>query len=392
MNQLSTVKRPIYLISFPLSFIAFIMPVYAIELGASIFEVGILYSVFSLCGVLLRPLVGKWIDIRGRKNGVLVGLISYASVMVLLVLSDSYKLLFIANILQGIAGGFLWISLNTMVSDVSDDENRSKNFGDIVQVSNRGAMMGSIIAFSILFNISIDNPFKLIFMFYLLISIIAIYYGAKNTQETLQQSNQCKSNENAVDYTYSKFRRFLAIITVLSLVGSMLTPIFLIYMKEQITDSITMISYVYIPGAILSIFLPKKLGILSDTYGRKNLLIIGLLLQAIIVFLMPITKTYLLFMLVYTLLVVGGMLVEPAKRSLVTELTGNIQRGKSYGYYSTAVGLGGIIGPLIGTFVYQYFGHTLLFYIQGVTILVSSIIIYAVLRESSEKLHNLTKT
>lgn len=175
---------------------------------------------------------------------------------------------------------------------------------------------------------------------------------------------------------------------ILSLVGTMISPIYLVYMREHITRDIALISFLYIPGGILSLFLPKKFGSLSDKYGRKKLLISGMLIQAIIIFFIPIFKGYYTFMLAYTGLSIGGMLGGPARMSLVTELTGGINRGKSYGYYSTAIGLGGVIGPLIGASIYQYVGYASLFYTQGITILASLIIISLILREASSSQAN----
>lgn len=61
-------KRSIYFISFPLSFIGFIFPIYASNLGVSTMELGYLYSMFSMVSIIIRPIVGSLIDKRGRKD------------------------------------------------------------------------------------------------------------------------------------------------------------------------------------------------------------------------------------------------------------------------------------------------------------------------------------
>ena len=381
MEALQGIKKSIYFISFPLSFIGFIMPLYAAELGAGVFEVALLYSIFSLCSIVIRPLVGKWIDQKGRKSGVLFGLVCYTLVLLIFLLGNNYTALVIARSLQSIAGAFLWISVNAMVSDVSTAKDRSKNFGDMAQVSNKGAMTGSFIGFSLIYNLPVSNGFRFIFLAYMIISLIGVYSGFKYGRETLQPENETVRSEKPVD---ARFKCFLAVMMVLSLVGTMIAPIYLVYMREHITRNISLISSLYIPAAILSLFLPKHFGRLSDSIGRKKLLTLGMFIQAIVLFFIPTARSYYSFMLAYTLLSIGSMLVEPARMSLVTELTEGRNRGSSYGYYSTAIALGGVIGPMLGSFIYKLVGYAALFHIQALTVIGALIVTSLILNQSQK--------
>lgn len=62
MNNLKALKKSIFYISFPFSLIGFLFPVYAHSIGVSVIELGIIYSVFSLFTILIRPVVGFLID------------------------------------------------------------------------------------------------------------------------------------------------------------------------------------------------------------------------------------------------------------------------------------------------------------------------------------------
>lgn len=381
MDSLGGIRKSIYYISFPLSFIGFFLPFYAAETGASIVEIGVLYSIFSLCSLIMRPIVGKWIDTKGRKSGFVLGLILYSLVLLIFLLDDSYGYIFTARIFQSIAGGFLWISINAMVSDLSSDKDRSQNFGFVEQISNRGAMFGSFIGFTILLNVNSTNPFKIVFLVYFVISIIGIYHGITHSQETLKVEEKTADSHSHFESNNKKFKYFLATIMILSLVGSMMAPVYLVYMREHITSDIFLISLLYMPGAFLSLYLPRRFGVLADRFGRKKLLTLGMAIQCAVLFFIPMFKSYYVFLLAYAVLSIGSMLVGPARMSLVTELTGGNSRGKNYGLYSTAVGLGGVIGPIIGASVYHLFGYLSIFYVQGVTIFISILVINVILRE-----------
>lgn len=381
MEKLFGVKKALFYISFPLSFIAFILPIYASNMGASPLKVGILYSIFSLCSILIRPFVGKWIDYRGRKNGFIIGLVSYTIVIILFLVGQSYTYIFIARIIQSIASSFLWISIYTMVADISNENDRSKNIGIIDQIENKGLLLGAIIGFTILFNNFFHEPFEYIFLIYLMTSLIALYYGFRKTQETLHTENNLLIEKAKINKTFIKF---LIIIGMLALVQSMLAPIYLIYLKQYITKDLALISFLYLPGATLSMFLPKRFGILSDKYGRKNILAIGILVQGMFAALIPLINNYYIYMLVYTFISIGQMLGYTAKTAVVLELTGELKRGSNYGIYHLAIGIGGIIGPLLGGYIYQHINEQLVFYLQGFVLITTAVLAYTILDRKSK--------
>ncbi|WP_202709584.1 MFS transporter [Sporosalibacterium faouarense] len=381
MKKLQDLGKSLFFISFPISFIGFILPIYARDIGASPIDIGILYSSFALFSILARPLVGAWIDKVGRKKGLIGGLFAYVVVMALFMLGDSYKYLLVARVVQSIASSFLWISVYTMVSDVSNNDNNSRNLGHIDQLSSRGEFIGSLIGFTIIFgNYNIENPFKYIFGIYMIFSIVGLLYGLLKVEETLVKDKKMKE-VTVIKPRDSRFIKFLLVMGILALVGSMITPIFLIYLSEHITEELSLISFLFIPIAIASTFLPKKFGNISDNFGRKKVLILGMLLQGLFVIFIPIVKNYYVFMLIYTAFSLAGMLRFPAQIALVTEITGNEKRGKNYSLYCLATGLGGIIGPILGSGIYQYIGNDIIFFIQGITYLMASISIVAILRD-----------
>lgn len=371
MDPLQRIKKSVYFVSFPFGFIGFILPVYILEVGASVLEIGFIHSILSLLSVLMRPYVGRWIDIKGRKSGSIIGLVSYTLGMLFFLLGSTFNTILMAIVFRGIGASFFWISIDAMVADVSNAKNRSENFGIIDQVSNRGAMIGSLIGFTLLFNNNAEEPYRVIFLVYLITCLIGLYHGITKGKETLHLNTNTPAEQNPRSIMSLNFKYFLVIMLILSLVGTMLSPIYLIFMRQHVTEDLVLISYLFIPGSILSLYLPKKFGKLADSHGRKKVIIIGMLLQASIIFFLPLLKSYFSFLIAYTLLSIGGMLVSPAMMSLVTELTGGKNSGINYGYYSLAGGIGGVIGPLLGAFIYQFVGFTALFNLYGLTILIS---------------------
>lgn len=370
------IERSIYYISFPLSFFAFIMPLYAHQLGASPMEIGFLFSIFSFFTVIMRPLVGKYIDRRGRRGAFILGLIFYASVQGVLFAGNTYQLIFIARILQSIASAFLWISSDAMIADLSEDGQYAGRFGSFMQASNRGDTLGCIIGFTILFSSQVDEPYKLIFGIFTLISIYGVIKGLK-----VKETQRIEVQQNQVEKIPAQFKLYILVVGLLALVGSMLAPVFLIYIRENITRNIALISVAYLPGELLANFLPKKVGKLADQYGRKKFMIFGMLIDAFLVCMIPFAKTIFAFALITLGFSLGSVLISPAKTALVSEMTRGNQFGKTYGVYHTVLGLGGMVGPIIGTFIYQNLSSHFLFYLNGIVSCAMVVVINMVVKE-----------
>ncbi|MCQ4922942.1 MFS transporter [Tissierella carlieri] len=365
-------RRAIYFISFPLSFIGFIFPIYASSIGANIIQIGYLYSIFSIISIIIRPIVGNLIDKRGRRTGILIGTVLYTIVNVFFIMAKDFKYLLIGRIIQSLGGSFLWISVDTFISDISDRTNRGKNFGLLNQSIAKGEWIGSFVGFTILFNNLTDNPFKLIFTIFLVTNFISVYYTIKNVPETISLKREYEAG-NIKDKKQLKY--FLGIIGAISFITSLTAPIYLIYLQENITKDIGLISFLFIPASILALFLPNIFGSFSDKYGREKIVIAGMFINAILQIFIPFNKEYYSFMILYTLISIVVMFYSPAFSSLIIDFVGENKRGRSYGLYSFASGIGGAIGYMAGSYIYENIGNDILFYTKGILLVVMTLFI-----------------
>ncbi len=365
MNNLKALKKSVFFISFPFSLIGFLFPVYAHSIGISVIELGVIYSTFSLFTILMRPAVGLLIDNRGRKVGVVLGIVFYCLVNLFLLIGNDFKYLLTARIFQGIGGSFIWISIDTIISDISNENNRSENFGIINESLSKGDFLGAFIGFTIIYNNFFSDSFRIIFFIYLVTSLISLYYAVSKVEETFFYK---KSYEEDIINNKS-FNLFLFLMGSLTFISSLTSHTYLIYVRENITDQLYLISYLFIPGAILSMFLPNKFGKLSDRYDRRKILCSGILVLGILYLLIPIVKNYYYFIIINTLIAITSMFYGPAQSALVVDIVGDNQRGKSYGKYKLALGIGGMLGSMVGAFVYDQIGNTIVFYIKGIILI-----------------------
>ncbi|WP_352419257.1 MFS transporter, partial [Proteiniborus sp.] len=229
------------------------------------------------------------------------------------------------------------------------------------------AFLGSIIGLTILFNNFFENPFSAVFLIFFITSIVSFYFTLRRVPETVDYKKELKSGK-IKNNKHTKY--FLIIIGIISFISSLTVPIYLIYLKENITNELHLISYLFIPGAILSTFLPQRFGIIADRYGRERIIVIGIFINAILQIFMPFIKDYYPFMLLYTLISVVNMSYSPALSSIIIDFVGENKRGKSYGLYSFASGIGAAIGPLVGTYIFENIGSSIVFYLKGALLII----------------------
>lgn len=87
--------------------VAPLLPVYAHELGAGAFQVGLIFGAFSLTRSVFLPYFGKMSDIRGRKPFITLGLLIYFLLSIVYVFSDTVRALVSVRLCQGFASAMI---------------------------------------------------------------------------------------------------------------------------------------------------------------------------------------------------------------------------------------------------------------------------------------------
>jgi len=96
-----------------------LLPVYAHDLGASGFYIGLIFGAFSLSRTFLLPYFGRRSDIHGRKPLIVAGLLAYALVSVAFVFSRNVEHLILIRFFQGIASAMIMPVVQAYVGDIT---------------------------------------------------------------------------------------------------------------------------------------------------------------------------------------------------------------------------------------------------------------------------------
>jgi MFS transporter, DHA1 family, multidrug resistance protein len=124
------------------------------------------------------------------------------------------------------------------------------------------------------------------------------------------------------------------------------------------------------PGTALALLAPA--GRMGDRFGRKRTYAIGLGAVAVLLILLPFCQNLWTLILDFIGIGIGYAFVLPAWNSILLRLLPSDVRGAGLGVAMTIEGMGGVIGPLVGGFLWQWWRPESPFYLSGGLLLVAA--------------------
>jgi len=374
----------IFLISMPFFILGLLLPIYGKEIGASVVEIGLFFSAFSLMTVLLRPLVGWGLDRFGRRNFFLAGAAGYAVTMVGFAFIDQVWGIVLARILQGISSSFLWLSVSAITADAAGEQERGGAFGGIAQASSQGSIVGVFVGFTLLnARISINGQetrlgsWMLLFLVYGALSLAAFFLAMRRLPETKPAAVE----GDAAPIRWSRTWILLLLVTLVTgASAAMISPILIVFLQEKLQVGVEALSWAFLPQGLVWALLPAQLGKLADRFGRKAMMLVGLGAAAVSSFVIPWLGSLAAFSALWAFEAICYAAGDPAEQALVADLTGRNQRGRAYGLYVMFADLGATLGPLGGAWLYQAFGAVMPFYVNGVILGICALVLLAFLK------------
>ena len=373
-----------FLISLPFGILGFVMPIYGKELGASALEIGGLFSAFALVPVIIRPFLGRALDRWGRRPFLLLGLGGYAAAMIVFCLANTVPRLTTARFIQGLGQAFLWLAAITIVADVAAIAGRGRDFGHMDEATNRGALIGTTLGFAAIFmlisvKLKMAQVWFWLFLAYTIPALIAFGIAWRGIGETRQQTTLAPVEKRPFS------QQLLALMGIVFATGAstaMVWPLLMIFLQDHLRANIRDLGLAYLPAALISSFLPSRLGHLADRWGRKLPMIGGLIIGALASALIPHLSSLVALAILWAVEAASYAASTPAERAFVADIAGEDVRGSSYGLYTFAYFLGAAVGPLAGGWLYDSVSPAAPFYLNTVVLLIGAALVAAVLQET----------
>ncbi len=352
---------------------------------------GLLGALYSLLQFIAAPLWGAISDRIGRRPVLLISVFGLFISYVIWFLSGSFTLLIVARLVGGLMSGNLSIA-SAVVSDVTDDKNRSKGMAVIGIAFALGFVFGPAlggilsmynpIAAHPEWQVYGINPFSSPALLAAILSFINFFTIWRSFPETLK-----KGNGPHMVRSMNPFKLFKP----LPMPGVNTTNIayfFFITAFSGMEFTLTFLAverlgYTSMDNAYMFIFIGFIIGMVQGGYvrrkahqvGERKMSFQGLL--AIIPGLILLAFAHAAWMLYAGLffLALGSAMIIPCLTSLASFYSPKHMQGQSLGIFRSLGALGRVIGPVYASLVYWKFGSVNAYLIGACLLILPAILV-----------------
>lgn len=402
-RHLRRLRLSVFLTSFPFGMLLFGVPLIARGMGAGPLAIGGLFSAYAAIVVISQPLIGRGLDRLGRRPFLIAGLLAYALSNVAFGLASGVGGLYLAQVAQGVGSSLTWLAALAIVSDLAPVDCRGREYGRIEEMAFRGTLVGSLVGFALLGLLEGDETgrwltlvggWRLLFLAYAVATLVAAAIVWRKIPETLSQpeSRVDKTPEAAEDRPASgggawrlpgQLRILMGIVVLTAVATALLGPILMPYLFDNVSTSMLALALAFLPAAIAGSVLPSRLGGISDRIGRRPPIVAALVVAALATVAVVFVRSLWPLAVLWVLEAAAFAAAIPAEEALVTDLADSAHQGSALGYYTAAAALGGVIGPLLGGWIYDRFGAGEAFVTAALLLVLSAILILLLVREPS---------
>ncbi|KEK21673.1 MDR family MFS transporter [Bacillus gaemokensis] len=163
---------------------------------------------------------------------------------------------------------------------------------------------------------------------------------------------------------------------------AMLAIIFIVHVNKALEGNVILTMLLFGLQPLSDIVFTLIAGGVTDRYGRKKIMLLGLFVQAIAIGGFVFAESVAFFALLYMMNGIGRSLYIPAQRAQIADLTKQEKQAEIFAVLQTVGAIGAVIGPLLGAFFYN--SHPkYLFIIQAVALLLYAVLVWTQLPETA---------
>jgi len=381
---LFTVLSAIFIAYVGMGIIVPIVPIYAAELGATGFALGVIIAAFALSGGLLQPFVGGLSDRFGKKGFLTAGLIIFGLTGYTYTMASSVTHLVIIRILHGAGSAMIIPIAMAYMAEISAGEKTGRYMGMLNIAIFAGIGAGPVLGGFFLDFWGRNSAFYAMALLSLLpAGLVAI---------VLPGHSGLAVEKN--DPMLAVFRRMLHSRRVIGiLISRMATMIIMvptfaflpILMKNYMSASGAEIGMVIASRTLINALFQLPFGNLADRWNKNRLLFIGSTTISIGIVSVPFADSFITLLLLFALIGFGEAISWPAMGVLAAEEGRVFGQGSMMGVFNTAMSAGLFIGAMgVGALV-DLLGVSWAFYLVGGFLFLSTILSVIMIRRPGKK-------
>lgn len=349
------------------------LSLYLIDLGASVVQVGMVFTIASLVPIVLQ-IFGGWLsDTIGRLRAIAFGSAISVFGYVIFFLSPSWEWVLLGLCVEFVSNSFVSPSFNAYISEESSEETRGRVYGLTSGIYMVVTVIGPSLAGLLAYRFNFRWMMAVAFIFYALATTVRIWMAV---------SVRFKPARTPEKPSLSGLKVQLRTMFAMLFSGGLLTWIW-------ISDAISDTSYM-MTGELFPIYLSdigkltiEQIGLLGSAWGiasiggsflggwltdrasERVIISSGFSLVSLGLVLMVSINSGWMFLAARVLNGLGVGVLMPAYSSLISKVVPEDKRGLAFGFFGTSLGILSLPMPWIGAQLWDYFSPQTPFWVTA---------------------------
>jgi len=347
----------------------FLFPLFLKQFDPSKSQIGLIMGIHSLMAIFFRPIFGRLVDVKGRRN---ISLFGIAFLILILpffhLVKDAGFLPIILRALTGIGWGISMTATLTMCSDLAPVERLARSMGIIGVAGLISVALGPVVAeevinrfgYGALFNTSLG----FLFASFLCILLTREVSRPDNSQHFLKSKSFLNISIIAIllisILTISQGATRGAVVYFIALFG-----------KSIPFDRVGPFFLCFSGAAVLT-----RLGIggISDKYGRKQVIFPAACIIGLNFLLISQVKSFWMFIIAGIIGGFGQGLIFPALTTYIIDILGRENKGLAISLYLAFFDIGMGFGSVFFGWISDLYGYRQMYLLAGIVFFLAALI------------------
>ncbi len=348
-----------------------LLPVYAYNLGASGFYIGMVFGSFSLARTFFLPYFGRLSDRRGRKPLIVPALLAYAAISLGFIVFKDISALIFLRFLQGIASAMLMPIIQAYIGDITPPGKEGFTMGLFNMSMFCGLSIGPFLGGVIHDRFSLQTSFACMG----LLALIG-FFLSHFLLPPARSEKYLSSGKSPVEWKHLFAERDIATIFLFRfshiLCIGIIWTFLPLYAKIKFSASSSAIGIIIMLGVLVSGILHVPMGYLADKINKRWLVASGGLIVAGAIYAFEWIPDFTGMIWASIFFGIGGGIAMPALMAIaVLKGSETDSMGSVMAILTLAHSLGMLCGSLIGGLMMDAFQLKAAFPLGAVVMLIT---------------------
>lgn len=306
--------------------------------------------------------------LQKRKRIALAGYLVAAVAKPLMGLSTVWQGVFGARLLDRIGTGIRSAPRDALIASSVDEKDKGRAFGLEGVGDNAGAFLGPLLAVFLLYALHVGM--RAIFYLAIIPGLLAFF-----TLLLVKEQHAAVTAKAKIDVSLRQFPmgywKYLLVTALFGLGNS--SNAFLILRTQDIGASLETTILIYAAFNLVAALISYPAGSLSDTWGRKNILLASFVIFLIAYLGFALTRNVLLVAALFVFYGLYQGIFRAVGKSFASDFVPEQLRASAVGWYNTTVGLLQLVASVVAGLLWDRIGHAAVFYYGAIFAVVGSI-------------------